>query len=162
MARKTNRRKLKKNQDSQLQQARVIIRKGDNVLDGLATLRTYSDPKFLLSVGSKVAGHPAFRKICQSEPFPLTIREFSRERFRCVTDYERTAAWVSSILSGYSDEIQVFLKYRAKIDLAFYHDEYEEAIIQIDSLEAELGVSLWSIESRLKYLELNDGYLRKE
>lgn len=161
MARKTNRRKPKKAQNDQVEQARAIIRKGDNVLDGLANLRTRSDPNFLLSVGSKVAEHPAYRRICQSEPFPKSIREFSRERFRYLSDYERTAAWISSVLSGHSDEIQVFLKYRTKIELAFYHDEYEEAVIQIDSIEAELGVSLWSIENRLKYLELTDGNLKK-
>jgi hypothetical protein len=112
-------------------------------------------------VGSKVASHPAYRKICQSEPFPKSIREFSRERFRYAADYEHTAAWISSVLSGHSAEIQIFLKYRSDIDLAFFHDDYEEAIAQIDSLESKLGVSLWSIESRLKYLELTNGNLKK-
>lgn len=66
--------------------------------------------------------------------------------------------WLAATLAPYAPEINTFLDSRDKIDSAIFIADYAAATNSLDTLEAEVGVSLWSLVRRMLALELARGF----
>ena len=70
--------------------------------------------------------------------------------------------WYFDVISRYSNEINLYLKYNEQIECSILNGNYEQAIGTIDSLE-EVCVSLFSLQTRFYINEkIREGHLNKE
>jgi hypothetical protein len=67
-------------------------------------------------------------------------------------------AWVVTVLSRITKQINMFVIYREEYFLALLQGNYQTAGEVLDALEKNCGASLWVIENRIALLAINGGF----
>jgi len=64
-------------------------------------------------------------------------------------DFNAQIDWCTRVLERSIDLLSEYIRARARIEESFLKSNFEEALLQLDALEAKCGKSFWAIEARL-------------
>lgn len=100
-----------------------------------------------------------FLKFIYETPIANAVEEIQRSRYTYYSgDILKDLAWYSLALENYSETINIFLRLRSDYENSFLKADYESALKILNKIEAETGVSRWSLESRFVLLEYSQGF----
>jgi hypothetical protein len=93
-----------------------------------------------------------------SDFFPVDMNQYAKRKsiISFTNDFRFELRWIIYCIKYYKDEISSFLSEREKYDNYILLNKYEEALGVVDSVERNIGVSLWSMECKFfLYVKLN-------
>lgn len=94
----------------------------------------------------------------KSQWFPENLLQMHRGYNKTINDGGgRLLLWYANLIEVYATRIQSFLGYRNEFEKNFINGDYQAAEESLNRLDEEVGVSLWSIESRFSLLEYSGG-----
>lgn len=70
---------------------------------------------------------------------------------------EKELIWQYIVIEEFQQEINEFLKYKTKFEKEFFQGRYDNAKKNLDYIEKNICVSIWSIENRLIIEDLSNG-----
>lgn len=102
--------------------------------------------------------HPLFNKYLQQYPIFKTNKQiYQKEAFRFTGSLKNEFKWAINLLEVYSSIINEFWTLKSKFEVSFLLEDYKEARKILNSIEKEIGINIWTIESNLLLEEFTDG-----
>jgi hypothetical protein len=96
--------------------------------------------------------YPASHPISSALPFIQAVSRLEP------VDFYKELAWALTALSYSAERIQAFIKYRDIYFKATSAGRTGEAILTLNKIDKNCGMSLWSIENRIALLSLQGGF----
>ncbi|MDO7887607.1 hypothetical protein Q5H89_19720 [Hymenobacter sp. CA2-7] len=92
-----------------------------------------------------------------SIPFPKTYSEINSSTRINFVSFKRDTSWCCSVFTVFCEKINIFIKYSQAFEKCMLFGNYEEAGNLLNTIEAELGVSVWLINKKIAYLQYTKG-----
>lgn len=94
-----------------------------------------------------------------SDPLPKSLKEISADLdIISENKLDKELGWASRFLNDYENELNLFLKLQAEYDWNLLSGNYTDAKINLDKIDSQVCISLWSVEQRLLIAELEKGF----
>ncbi|MBB5034487.1 hypothetical protein HNQ65_004092 [Prosthecobacter vanneervenii] len=123
----------------------------------LSALKTLDNPALIRSWMPNLISIERAKAIIAPAPKPQAFSEIKSEIELVDTDWWREAIWVGSILVTQRTLLRAWYLASEKIEIHTLKREFKEALTELDYLERQVGVSLWSLNCRLALLAQSDG-----
>jgi hypothetical protein len=89
--------------------------------------------------------------------FPSGAHELRRQNPLDAVSIEREIAWAGQLLSQHAVRLSAFVAASTRYEAALVTGRYAECRELLAAIKAEFGTSLWSIETQLALLQLDEG-----
>jgi hypothetical protein len=127
------------------------------VLEGLDQYRSQLLESAIPAIVEELWRSPLYRSTIAVDPFP---RSYDRIKTRAALQPATPSLdlhWHASVLSKYADQINSFLIYKELYADAFLSSDFDGGQAVLDTIEEELGLSLWLTSARLSLLQARGG-----
>jgi hypothetical protein len=79
------------------------------------------------------------------------------DSFLSIANLPTALSWLAQFFSRHADSIHCFLRHLEAYELASLSGDYEAALLVLDRIQAELGLSIWLIEARIAITHRHKG-----
>ncbi|MES3044945.1 hypothetical protein [Sphingomonas faeni] len=151
-------RKVRSQHSPDFSRLRAEVARRGNVLTGIAAFKLSADIARFRRLLPEALQTPLFRQIVWANEHPKSPGEIWRSGIPVLASFSVELEWTVQALSFQADRITRFLAKKRKCEELYLLSKTNELLIELNSIEAEFGHSLWLIEARINAIQLESGF----
>jgi hypothetical protein len=101
--------------------------------------------------------HPFYQQELFGPPFPKVFSQIKRRLPLYSIGLDKEISWAACLLHAHQSQLSEFLKFKRKLSQLTLSECHAEALTELDALDQNVGVSLWSTALRLFHLYQHRG-----
>lgn len=128
-----------------------------SIIAGVADFKQNSDIARIRRLLPELLSHRAYRQIIWQNEKPKSAKQLITGGIPCFCSFETEVEWAAHSLMAQAPTLRQFVAARARCERLYLLGDTATLLEELDAIEAEFGLSLWLIESRINALQLQSG-----